>query len=91
MEGSLTLHHWSRLATPHLGGLLDARPGVSSRGERSLAELSSGEESAGSSDEEAADDAPVSYKAPTLTGGLTFTLTNCTVLHPDDTTQLTSR
>ncbi|KAF0295659.1 Trafficking kinesin-binding protein milt [Amphibalanus amphitrite] len=88
MEGSLTLHHWSRLATPHLGGLLDARPGVSSRGERSLAELSSGDEGDGTSSDE--EDPAVSYKAPTLTGGLTFTLTNCTVLHPDDTTQLTS-
>ena len=28
LEGSLTLHHWSRLATPHLGGVLEERLGV---------------------------------------------------------------
>lgn len=31
MEGSTTLHHWSRLATPHLGTLLEERPGVATR------------------------------------------------------------
>lgn len=34
--GSLTLHHWQRLATPHLGGFLDPRPGVQIKGERPL-------------------------------------------------------
>ena len=28
----MTLHHWQRLATPHMGGLLDARPGIKSKG-----------------------------------------------------------
>lgn len=28
IEGSQTLHQWSRLATPHLGGLLEEREGV---------------------------------------------------------------
>lgn len=28
IEGSLTLHQWSRLATPHLGGLLEEKEGV---------------------------------------------------------------
>lgn len=27
----MTLHHWSRLATPHLGTLLEERPGVATR------------------------------------------------------------
>lgn len=31
MEGSQTLHHWSQLATPNLGGLLEERPGVKIR------------------------------------------------------------
>ncbi len=31
MEGSTTLHNWSRLATPHLGSLLEDRPGVATR------------------------------------------------------------
>ena len=32
IEGSLTLHHWSRLATPHLGGVLEERCGVAIKG-----------------------------------------------------------
>lgn len=31
MEGSQTLHHWSQLATPNFGGLLEERPGVKIR------------------------------------------------------------
>ena len=34
--GSLTLHQWQRLATPHLGGFLDPRPGVQNKGQRTL-------------------------------------------------------
>lgn len=40
MEGSLTLGHWNKLATPTLGGLLDERPGVTIRGGRGLDDLS---------------------------------------------------
>ncbi|ELU00243.1 hypothetical protein CAPTEDRAFT_229053 [Capitella teleta] len=36
LEGSHTLHHWQRLATPHLGGLMEHRPGVQNRGDRHL-------------------------------------------------------
>ena len=32
----MTLHHWQRLATPHLGGFLDDRHGVHFRGQREL-------------------------------------------------------
>ena len=32
IEGSLTLHNWSRLATPHLGGVLEERCGVAIKG-----------------------------------------------------------
>ncbi|XP_047346911.1 trafficking kinesin-binding protein milt isoform X2 [Vespa velutina] len=39
MEGSQTLHHWSQLATPTLGGLLEDRPGVRTRGGRGLEDL----------------------------------------------------
>eukprot|EP00057_Strongylocentrotus_purpuratus_P029495 XP_011683969.1 PREDICTED: trafficking kinesin-binding protein 1 [Strongylocentrotus purpuratus] len=28
MEGSMALHHWQRLATPHIASMLDSRPGV---------------------------------------------------------------
>lgn len=31
MEGSQTLHHWSQLAQPTFGGLLEERPGVKIR------------------------------------------------------------
>ena len=34
--GSMTLHHWQRLATPNLGGFLDDRHGVHIRGQREL-------------------------------------------------------
>jgi hypothetical protein len=36
MEGSMTLHQWQRLATPHLGGFLEDRPGVQIKGERKV-------------------------------------------------------
>lgn len=34
--GSATLHAWQQLAQPHLGGLLDHRPGVVTKGFRTL-------------------------------------------------------
>ncbi|XP_076006493.1 trafficking kinesin-binding protein 1 [Genypterus blacodes] len=37
LEGSATLHAWQQLAQPHLGGLLDPRPGVVTKGFRTLA------------------------------------------------------
>ncbi|KAJ8319826.1 hypothetical protein KUTeg_001413 [Tegillarca granosa] len=36
IEGSLTLRHWQQLATPHLGGIFESRPGVQIKGERNL-------------------------------------------------------
>ncbi|XP_019330435.1 PREDICTED: trafficking kinesin-binding protein 1 isoform X2 [Aptenodytes forsteri] len=36
LEGSATLHHWQQLAQPHLGGILDTRPGVVTKGFRTL-------------------------------------------------------
>lgn len=33
LEGSQTLHHWKRLATPHLAGILEHRPGIQNKGE----------------------------------------------------------
>ncbi|KAG8521011.1 Trafficking kinesin-binding protein 2 [Galemys pyrenaicus] len=32
LEGSQTLHHWQQLAQPHLGTILDPRPGVITKG-----------------------------------------------------------
>ncbi|XP_030637281.1 trafficking kinesin-binding protein 1 isoform X2 [Chanos chanos] len=36
LEGSVTLHQWQLLAQPHLGGILDSRPGVVTKGFRPL-------------------------------------------------------
>ncbi|XP_029927731.1 trafficking kinesin-binding protein 1 isoform X2 [Myripristis murdjan] len=36
LEGSATLHAWQQLAQPHLGNLLDQRPGVVTKGFRTL-------------------------------------------------------
>ncbi|KAM3929357.1 trafficking kinesin-binding protein 1 isoform 1-T1 [Leptodactylus fuscus] len=36
LEGSATLHQWQQLAQPHLGGILDPRPGVVTKGFRNL-------------------------------------------------------
>lgn len=36
LEGSATLHQWQQLAQPHLGVILDARPGVVPKGYRPL-------------------------------------------------------
>lgn len=37
LEGSATLHAWQQLAQPHMGALLDQRPGVVTKGFRTLA------------------------------------------------------
>ncbi|KAI4497787.1 hypothetical protein M0802_007113 [Mischocyttarus mexicanus] len=81
MEGSQTLHHWSRLATPTLGGLLEDRPGVRTRGGRALEDiglltftLSDLEE-----DEEYANPGKLFQDT-----GSVYTFTNSTVLHPDE-------
>lgn len=82
MEGSQTLHHWNRLATPTLGGLLDERPGVTIRGGRGLDEL--GLHLYSLSDvEEDADENPVKQYQ---TYNSIYTYTNSTVMHPDDGT-----
>uniref|UniRef100_A0A8C9PBF5 Trafficking kinesin protein 1 n=1 Tax=Spermophilus dauricus TaxID=99837 RepID=A0A8C9PBF5_SPEDA len=36
LEGSAPHHHWQQLAQPHLGGILDPRPGVVTKGFRTL-------------------------------------------------------
>lgn len=88
MEGSQTLHHWNRLATPTLSGLLDERPGVTIRGGRGLDEL--GLHLYSLSDvEEDADDYPNLGKQ-FQTYGSVYTYTNSTVMHPDDGMSITS-
>ncbi|XP_076033795.1 trafficking kinesin-binding protein milt isoform X2 [Oratosquilla oratoria] len=86
IEGSLTLHQWSRLATPHLGGLLEEREGVAIKGSTTqdlnldVYSMSDLEE------DEAQEDNP--GKQFMSTSGI-YTFTNSTVLHPDDQTSLT--
>lgn len=85
MEGSQTLHHWNRLATPTLGGLFDERPGVTTRGGKGLEDL--GLQTYSLSDvEEDADEHPGKQFQ---TCNSIYTYTNSTVMHPDDGTIIT--
>lgn len=85
LEGSQTLHHWARLATPNMSGLLDDRPGVTIRGGRDLDEL--GLQLYSLSDvEEDADDNPGKHFD---SSACVYTYTNSTVMHPDDGTSIT--
>ncbi|KYQ53840.1 Trafficking kinesin-binding protein milt, partial [Trachymyrmex zeteki] len=83
MEGSQTLHHWSRLATPTLGGLLEDRPGVKTRGGRALEDL--GLITFTLSDLEE-DEEYTNPGKPFQDTGSIYTFTNSTVMHPDDHT-----
>lgn len=86
MEGSQTLHHWNRLATPTLSGLLDERPGVTIRGGRGLDELGLHLYSLSDVEEDEADNPGKQYE----TLGSIYTYTNSTVMHPDDGMSITS-
>ncbi|XP_011505955.1 PREDICTED: trafficking kinesin-binding protein milt isoform X2 [Ceratosolen solmsi marchali] len=87
MEGSQTLHHWSKLATPTLGGLLEDRPGVKIRGGRALEDL--GLEIFTLTDVEEDEEYLNPGKLFQDTGSI-YTYTNSTVMHPDDHTIITS-
>lgn len=86
MEGSQTLHHWNRLATPTLGGLLDERPGVTIRGGRGLDELGLQMYSLSDVEEDEAENPGKQYQ----TYSSIYTYTNSTVMHPDDGMSMTS-
>lgn len=88
IEGSATLHHWSELATPSLGGLLEERPGVKVRGGLELEQL--GLELYSLSDLEEDDEVVHPGKIFQDTGSV-YTFTNSTVMHPDDNTSVTHR
>lgn len=93
LEGSLTLHNWQRLARPHLGNILEEREGVAMRG--ALPSIFSRSEDSDFDDplrltREDKNLPQIGAKPDTWT---LDTITNCTVLHPDETsahTQLTS-
>ncbi|XP_017771785.1 PREDICTED: trafficking kinesin-binding protein milt isoform X2 [Nicrophorus vespilloides] len=86
MEGSQTLHHWSQLAQPTFGGLLEERPGVKIKGGKELEDM--GLETYGLSDLEEDEE----YSNPGKmfdSSAPIYTLTNSTVMHPDDGTIMT--
>ncbi|XP_076266762.1 trafficking kinesin-binding protein milt isoform X2 [Rhynchophorus ferrugineus] len=86
MEGSQTLHHWSQLAQPTFGGLLEERPGVKIRGGKELEDM--GLECYGLSDLE--EDEEYSNPGKLFDNSVhTYTYTNSTVMHPDDGTFVT--
>uniref|UniRef100_A0A671MDX1 Trafficking kinesin-binding protein 1-like n=1 Tax=Sinocyclocheilus anshuiensis TaxID=1608454 RepID=A0A671MDX1_9TELE len=96
LEGSATLHAWQQLAQPHLGGILDTRPGVVTKGFRPL-ELDLEEVYQFTDLEE--DEPGQHSQSVTLTPhehklhfpgkcmshtSSTYTVTTCRILHPTD-------
>uniref|UniRef100_A0A8D3A101 Trafficking kinesin protein 1 n=1 Tax=Scophthalmus maximus TaxID=52904 RepID=A0A8D3A101_SCOMX len=93
LEGSATLHAWQQLAQPHMGALLDDRPGVVTKGFRTL-----GHEQ-GQEDTNSLSFCPLllpTFSSPVVNypgkcmshTSSTYTFTTCRILHPSD--QLTS-
>uniref|UniRef100_A0A8C4T315 Trafficking kinesin protein 1 n=2 Tax=Erpetoichthys calabaricus TaxID=27687 RepID=A0A8C4T315_ERPCA len=81
LEGSATLHHWQQLAQPNLGGILDPRPGVVTKGFRPL-ELDLEEVYQFTDFEE---DEQVHYPGKCMSHtSSTYTFTTCRILHPSD-------
>ncbi|XP_074844330.1 trafficking kinesin-binding protein 1 isoform X5 [Carettochelys insculpta] len=81
LEGSATLHHWQQLAQPHLGGILDPRPGVVTKGFRTL-DLDLEEVYCLNDYEE---DETVHHPGKCMSQtNSTFTFTTCRILHPSD-------
>ncbi|XP_072268383.1 trafficking kinesin-binding protein 1 isoform X5 [Pyxicephalus adspersus] len=81
LEGSATLHHWQQLAQPHLGGILDPRPGVVTKGFRTL-DLDQEEVYCFTDYEE---DETVHHPGKCLSQtNSTFTFTTCRIMHPSD-------
>ncbi|XP_063840224.1 trafficking kinesin-binding protein 1-like isoform X2 [Scylla paramamosain] len=83
IEGSLTLHQWSRLATPHLGGLLEEREGVAIKGGMGT-DLNLEVYSMSDLEEDEPEEENPGKRFMSTSG--VFTYTNSTVLHPDDQT-----
>ncbi|GAB6019597.1 hypothetical protein CHUAL_001163 [Chamberlinius hualienensis] len=85
MEGSATLHQWQQLATPHLGGIFEERPGVQIKGEKKLEEI---DEHFKFGDIEEDEEMPNPGKLFD-TSSLIYTYTDSKVLHPDELTVVT--
>uniref|UniRef100_A0A8D3CKJ2 Trafficking kinesin-binding protein 1-like n=1 Tax=Scophthalmus maximus TaxID=52904 RepID=A0A8D3CKJ2_SCOMX len=92
LEGSATLHHWQQLAQPHLGVILDARPGVVPKGYRPLELELEQVYPWGSFEEDEPGDCLV-FARPSASyypgkcmahTSSTYTFTTCRILHPTD-------
>ncbi|KAM9404387.1 trafficking kinesin-binding protein 1 isoform 9-T11 [Salvelinus alpinus] len=81
LEGSATLHQWQQLAQPNLGGILDTRPGVVTKGFRPL-ELDL-EHMYLFTDFEEEDFAHYPGKCMSNTSSI-YTFTTCRIMHPSD-------
>ncbi|XP_076369864.1 trafficking kinesin-binding protein 1-like isoform X2 [Tachypleus tridentatus] len=79
LEGSQTLHHWQRLATPHLGGIFETRPGIQIKGEVHLPELEPDTFTLSDLEE---DEACCQSGMNFVQTSTTYTYTNSTVIHP---------
>ncbi|XP_076329079.1 uncharacterized protein LOC143235125 isoform X4 [Tachypleus tridentatus] len=88
LEGSQTLHHWQRLATPHLGGIFESRPGIQIKGEVHLPELEPDTFTLSDFEEDEAYDQP---RKDTVQTSSTFTLTNSNIMYPLNQNQILSR
>uniref|UniRef100_A0A8C2WQ59 Trafficking kinesin protein 1 n=1 Tax=Cyclopterus lumpus TaxID=8103 RepID=A0A8C2WQ59_CYCLU len=103
LEGSATLHAWQQLALPHMGAVLDDRPGVVTKGFRTLSHDQEPEDrwhlDQPEEDEVSCDSfsgwsgdgsAPlVNFPGKSMSStSSTYTFTTCRILHPSD--QLTS-
>lgn len=86
MEGSQTLNMWSRLATPTFDGLLQDNERIKVRGEKRLEDLGLQMYSLADVEEDYEEFPGKQFES----SNCVYTLTNSTVLHPDDgTTSIT--
>uniref|UniRef100_A0A673N0S3 Trafficking kinesin-binding protein 1-like n=1 Tax=Sinocyclocheilus rhinocerous TaxID=307959 RepID=A0A673N0S3_9TELE len=94
LEGSATLHAWQQLAQPHLGGLLDTRPGVVTKGFRPLElDLEEVYQFTDLEEDEPGQHSQSAISTPCLVHfpgkcmshtSSTYTFTTCRILHPTD-------
>uniref|UniRef100_A0A672FUG7 Trafficking protein, kinesin binding 1a n=1 Tax=Salarias fasciatus TaxID=181472 RepID=A0A672FUG7_SALFA len=94
LEGSATLHAWQQLAQPHMGALLDHRPGVVTKGFRTLEhdqeqegswQLDQPEEDEVSCDSFTGLSEDVYFPGKCMSHtSSTYTFTTCRILHPSD-------
>ncbi|XP_032806948.1 trafficking kinesin-binding protein 1-like isoform X2 [Petromyzon marinus] len=90
LEGSMTLQQWQQLAQPHLGGILDARPGVITKDSwPTLPPPSWGHPIYRMSDYE--EEEPVYFPGKCVSQtNYTYTFTTCRIMHPSDVTAITT-